>query len=289
MKLSLPSRLLREALADAPSGDYIDKLLEKMNADAEQTNQALTQNLTFADNMNAAIVKYDLTHGSEKKIPNPLKTRPAGVYAIRSAAINGGTRYAINSFDWRFVDGTDPKATQQIGITVGYELNHTAQSLEVARTSVQSIPNNVGTLAQWSGVVTPSTLGSAISWASGSNTRVTVSEAGLYLVSATASYAVNATGPRTATVKVNNTIRWASEIAATASYYTQVTVSGQSILAAGDYIELVVAQGSGGALDLNGFGSLTSATADNRTHMAVTRLFNSSTPQNEVTLLIIGG
>lgn len=136
MKVTQPSRLSREALTDAPAGEYVDRILEKINADAEQTNGALMNNLNFADNMNAAIVKYRFTHGTELKIPNPLKTRPVGIYAIRSTAIDGGTRYAIDSLDWRFIDSGDPKSPQQIGVTAKYDQATTGYIGEAARSYV---------------------------------------------------------------------------------------------------------------------------------------------------------
>lgn len=287
MKLSLPSRLLREALTDAPSGEYIDKLLEKINADAEQTNQALMNNLTYADNLNAAIVKYRFTHGAELKIPNPLKTRPVGMKVIRSAAINGGTRYAVaGEPDWRFIDGTDPRDKQQLGVTIGYELNHTQPYARFRKSANQAIANSSAQNVTWD-VADVSDSSGVISVTSGS--RLIVSEPGRYLVTATVVFAFNGAGNRGAFIKQNGASGANSRVghvltaAPLATNFWAGNVSQTVSLSANGYVEIEAYQIGGGAtLDIQGDQT-------NECSVAVARLRNNTLPQNEVTLLVIGG
>lgn len=276
MKVTQPSRLSREALTDAPAGEYVDRILEKINADAEQTNGALMNNLNFADNMNAAIVKYDLTHGTEKKIPNPLKTRPVGIYAVRAAAINGGTRYAIDSFDWRFVDSGDPKQPQQIGVTAVYAAP--LGIIQAVRATAQSIADNTQTAVQWSSATQ---LGS-LSWVSGSNTRITVAAAGKVQSTHTIGFNTAAAGYRQAWVRRSgDTAQNLADVFAVGGNYVGICGTETLDVVVGDYLEVFVLQNSGAPMNL-----LPTA---NRILHEVRYVAPPSTAQNTVTLLILGG
>ena len=278
MKLSLPSRLLREALTDAPSGDYIDRLLEKMNSDAEQTNQALTQNLTFADNMNAAIVKYDLTHGSEKSIPNPLKTRPVGIYAVRSAAINGGTRYAIDSLGWRFVDSGDPKQPQQIGVTASYA--HPPGVCSLYRAAAYDVPDNTDTPLPFD---TTSFVGGALSYNT-AGSRIVCASAGIVSASYSVHFNTSLVGSRQAFFTRNGSTAtdiWGRESEAGTAAATGLSGSALISVSAGDYLQLSLFQNSGAPLALT--------LSLNRVRMDAHYVAPPFTAQNTVTLLIIGG
>ncbi len=277
MKLSLPSRLLREALEDAPSGAYIDKLIEKMNGDAEQTNQALTNNLTFADNMNAAVVRYNLTHGSELKIPNPLKTRPVGVLAIRSASINGGSRYAIDSFDWRFIDSGDPKDKQQLGVTARYDLSHAEPCMTRTASAVQSITHGaINTVNGWN--TNEFSRGSVITT---DNTTFTVSESGTYSVSALITYETATYTYGYVSISTSGGVIITRDLRAyTSTDRPNINVSGVIRLAAGTTFTVVT-------LHTNAAVAARNLTTERR--ITVHRLYNDTTPTNTVTLLVIGG
>jgi hypothetical protein len=157
VKIGSPSRLTREALPDLPSGEWPDLLLQHINSNNEEKTQALQNNITIGDNMNAAIMVQRMTHGVERTIKNPLKGRPVTIHAGRSIAINGGTRHRVADVDWRFIDNPDPTAPQQLGITVRYApatigeavRSFVAQGSAVALTN--NIPANVTTISLTAG------------------------------------------------------------------------------------------------------------------------------------------
>ncbi len=120
MKIGEATTLSRESLPDAPNGEWLNILIDKINAANTEKTQALQQNITRADNMNAAVVTHRFTHATERTIKNPLKARPTGIVAERTQAIASGTRYRVADLDWRFIDPPDPTHPQQLGITVRY-------------------------------------------------------------------------------------------------------------------------------------------------------------------------
>lgn len=83
--------------------------------------------------------------------------------------------------------------------------------------------------------------------------RYTAQVAGTYWVSGIAVFAINGTGFRAASLAkngVNNTVTGCFATAATQTgYYTTALICGFVQLAAGDYVELVTYQTSGGALN----------------------------------------
>lgn len=95
----------------------------------------------------------------------------------------------------------------------------------------------------------------------GSNTsRITVpaSEGGFYLMGGGVQVASNATGHRQVGIRLNgSTFLVASRVAAATSGATVMAVSTGYQLAAGDYLELVVTQDSGGALNAEAGGNYT--------------------------------
>lgn len=124
MKLSAAPRLAPETLPDWPKGESKDLLLKHLNAAIEELQQALSQNLTLGDNMNAAVTApIRMTHATEVKIriPDGVKGRPIGVKALRTIGVNGGTQYALlGDPKWRLIDAPDPKQPPLLGITVNF-------------------------------------------------------------------------------------------------------------------------------------------------------------------------
>lgn len=272
MKISSPARLLREALTDAPAGEYVDRILEKINSDAEMTNQALMQNLTIADNMNAAIVCYKLTHATEIKVPNPLKTRPVGIYAVRSSAINGGTRYAVTSLDWRFVDSGDPKDKQQIGITAKFDQPTTGYVGETSRSYVDFASRTALTTA------TAKTVTSVSLTAGDWDISIVCGIGGGGAVTGTATYASISTTTNTLSADYADSIIESSQIpTATAGAYIAIPSYRVSLTATTTHY--MVAQ-----------ANFTAGTAGAWGRISATRVAKyDSAVQNNVTLLIIGG
>lgn len=83
------------------------------------------------------------------------------------------------------------------------------------------------------------------------NYRFTAKKAGLYALSARAGFAANVTGRRGVGFNKNGVITISNIVAALAAGSSVVFANGALQLAAGDYIELVVLQESGGDLDIS--------------------------------------
>lgn len=89
MKLANVRRIAREEIPEAP--DWIDKLLTPLNQSIEQITQAISGQLTFADNMLCAIKTNTFSHGVELKVKNPLKSgaKPAGLLPFTANGVVG--------------------------------------------------------------------------------------------------------------------------------------------------------------------------------------------------------
>lgn len=119
------------------------------------------------------------------------------------------------------------------------------------RTTTLSVATSTDTTVTWE-AATGNGLGW---WSAGTNpTRVTVRAAGRYFASSFSRWAANGTGLRTAEIRLNGTtvIGRAGLAFAAAGSPTQFSVVSPPVdLAIGDYVELIVWQNSGGALDLS--------------------------------------
>ena len=279
MKLGEPSRLVREALPDAPAGEWIDLLLAHINKKGDETTQALTQNLTIADNMNAAIVTYRMTHATERTIKNPLKGRPVGIKAIRSAAIAGGTRYTVDSVDWRFVESTNATDPQQLGIAVNYAAPHGVCS--IYRSAAYNFPDAVSTAVPFD---TTSFSSGSLSYDT-TNTAILCAKPGYVYASYAWNITPNATGGRRAMISKNNSIGtelWGRENdSPSATIDTGLAGGGLIEVAAGDLLQVFGFQNSGGVLAL--------ALGQGRTKLDAHYVAPPATAQNDVSFVVYGG
>jgi hypothetical protein len=90
-------------------------------------------------------------------------------------------------------------------------------------------------------------------WNSAVNpTRLTAQTDGIFAIAGSASFASNVTGQRTLAIRRNGSVTIASEqdTANSSLVPTNITASTVAILSAGDYIELIATQTSGGNLDV---------------------------------------
>lgn len=86
--------------------------------------------------------------------------------------------------------------------------------------------------------------------------RLTAPVTGLYVVGASVSFASNGTGYREVRLRLNGTTSIAIDTrAAITGQPTRVVISTEYRLAAGDYVEVVVEQTSGGALNVEASGN----------------------------------
>lgn len=84
------------------------------------------------------------------------------------------------------------------------------------------------------------------------NSRVTIVEDGIYIITFLCSFAANATGDRQATIRKNGNeyLGGSEKKAASASFETGMQVTVHELLYAGEYVESVAKQDSGGALNV---------------------------------------
>lgn len=117
-------------------------------------------------------------------------------------------------------------------------------------TANQSIPHNTATALAWN-AESEDTHNAHDNLTNAS--RFTAPVAGLYLVTATVTWNGNSTGTRQIGVRVNGTTTYSGErIGVDGASITFVqSISRMVRLAAGDYVEAVVVQTSGGALDVD--------------------------------------
>jgi len=115
----------------------------------------------------------------------------------------------------------------------------------------QSIPNSTDTALSFTSAVSDNWNG----WTSGLPTRYTVPVSGVYMLSGASCWAGNATGRRYNYLRVNGTTQVPGSAGDLDSPSTNnlVVVSSNTLyaLTAGDYVEVIVNQTSGAALNTN--------------------------------------
>jgi hypothetical protein len=107
----------------------------------------------------------------------------------------------------------------------------------------------------------------------GSTTRITCITTGIYLVTASITWAANATGYRICALLKNGTVQYAGSLIPVSSgtFGTWQTIAWPITMNAGDYVENLIQQASGGAL-------LTDAGSANNRYSAFTATFLSTLP-----------
>jgi microcystin-dependent protein len=167
----------------------------------------------------------------------------AGDYIELFGAVNGGPDCPIANGAQTGIE------LAWIGEGRGVVGEQSVSSARVYMTAATQAVNN--------SVDTPVTMGAARwdtdgMWSSTNPTRLTARTPGIYDVGAVARFAVNANGDRVVAIKVNGTVATYASVRAEAADYGRPTIHTQLQLNAGDYVEMVVFQSSGGALNLVG-------------------------------------
>ena len=84
------------------------------------------------------------------------------------------------------------------------------------------------------------------------NSRLTVIQAGTYFIGGSIGFAVHGTGTRGALLRLNGTTYLSVvNVPTIATYNPAVNVTAMRVLSAGDYVELMAWQSSGGGLEVN--------------------------------------
>jgi hypothetical protein len=149
---------------------------------------------------------------------------------------------------WLITDGADMFA-------IGHLAPRGVPALTVTRSSVQSIGDNADAAVEFTTEVAGDPWGM---WDAGASTRLVAPLDGWYVVTGFASFAANATGVRAVRVRKGGSAFLASDRrTAFASFDNDMSVVvGPVELAAAEYVELLVFQNSGGALNLLANASL---------------------------------
>ena len=127
-------------------------------------------------------------------------------------------------------------------------------SASIYRTSALAIANASDVVVTWS----TSEFDTDTCWAAGSNDRLTIKTAGIYVVSATIAWASNGTGERISWIQKNGSSsdRWGMvRQGAWSTGETMYNVVSIMSLVVNDYVQVGVYQASGGNLNLNGSGT----------------------------------
>jgi len=295
VKLDPVKRVVREDLADAPKGEWLDTLLTTQNQQSESVIQALRGNLTVVDNMTDWFHEAKFTHGVEERIAIPKgKPSPTGVSSVMvkklTSAASTDALPVVQSVSMRYLNGTSATDTEQVGVTVYYDLRHTEPRLRVTKNAAQSLANNTNESLTWQTLIrqfpvpaTPGISNGIIYVDSGTASRIRVTEAGQYLVSASVYFATSAVGVRDLWFEKNGSAaeRWGTtQIINAGAVETGITATDQVPMVPGDYLTILAFQNSGGALNALSTGFPTS--------VAINRLYNDSTPTANVTLRFHG-
>lgn len=234
-----------------------------------------------------AIVEFEAEHGVETGVDNPFGDRgaPSGFQVINAVLSDGTPAVGVSSWSMRTARLTEDN---QLGMTLQFAMP-VGEQIELVRTTDTSnyTTGNTGSVS-WSGILTVnSSIGDALSWSSGADTRITIGEAGNYLIKCHAVWAANATGVRGTYLYLDGTrIDSAEYSAAPAATFSQPQLVRPLTLSAGQYLEMYVRQDSGGNLAMQGEGSLTSYTnAAGRASFSATRLRNDEAYTATVTAI----
>lgn len=150
---------------------------------------------------------------------------------------------------------TDANAAHMNQIEQGIEDAHLMPAVRVFHNAAQSITTGTVTALAFNSerFDTVGGVASNMHDTVTNNSRLTCRYAGVYQITGMVAWAVNATGFRQAQIRLNGTtiIGSRDEIAASASFGTEMQVTSLYQLAVNDFVELVVQQTSGGALNVN--------------------------------------
>jgi hypothetical protein len=296
-KLALASRLQVDDVASKWE-DSRQTVISALGEMQDGVTTLLNGTLSTRDNTSSDYGDYTLTHNTPVRIKNPLvrgdKVVPVkGIYAVKCIGVevsNGKPTRKLYSLatpriDWALADSD----SNNLIVTAAFPLDHAYDRLMVIKTANQSATSSIDTIITWAGVSPAMTRGTALQWDSGASTRITVKTAGDYVIYAHLAWENNATGQRTLYIYKNGANLKKIEVGNANTFFTQIEAVFEHPFVAGDYIEMVGVQVSGGALNALGAGALTTSDTVNRCSMIVKRAYDTSTPTGRVTLFFFGG
>lgn len=218
------------------------------------------------------VLNVALAHGVPTQIPNPLLNKATPFGAI---AINCDTQGLPTLTTGLYSNGVRA-ATGYIWVTALYPLAEQYASMSTATS--QSIANNSNAAITFSGTLDPGSVGTHIV-ASGSTLQVNLQ--GLYDVRAKITFAANGTGIRVAELQDSTGEFFGTQSApADATVGSFLAPSAIIPMTAGDVVQVVVYQNSGGALG-------TGPTTVNKCRLQVRQLSNDASLTANVTFSLL--
>lgn len=273
----------RFSLEDMPGApEELEPLLTQQGNVNEAVINALRGSLTHAENTTSGYFVDNFTHGVEKIIKNPLKVSPKGAESVLVEKLStdapNASRQRVRSVDLRYINGKDdPKAPEQLGVTVYYDIDHSDEFLEISKTADQSTLNGASTTVTW-GTETQR-IGAGITQSAG---VFTVASAGVYNVT----YQSNIVGGTFTALEVwieSASTRYGHQNAYDATGALNCVVWPLTLAAGGTFSCLAFqTNGAAAARTIDG-------TTINRCRVAVQRARNTTAPKARVTLFLHGG
>lgn len=294
MKVTSPGDLTREAIPDAPSGQWIDTMLSNRNEFIRKAIAAFRNNITVLDNTPYVEKEIDLKHGVEMRVSNPLSG--ISVKSVAALQCDGltlddkgqptGQVYTLDkpAISWRPTGDKDGS----IFVKAMYELNHTYPCLIHRATADQNITDGTKTALVYD--YPYYVRGDVITTAD--NTIFTIGEPGTYFVTITCNmkeyyYRELELSLDTADVQYliySNTIDEDASGARIADGMTPTIVVGMPMsFNAGDTVQAFIRQRNATAATHEALGA----------HIvyrkiAIHRLYNDTIPVGRVNLLFYG-
>lgn len=285
MKINTPTRLTTDDL----SGDWKkdkERVIGAVSDFQEQATRAINGKLCVENTVDFADT-YDLDHGVETRIKNPLDVPCKGIIALRCVGVELGadkkpTRklysLAVPRIDWEKADSDG----SNLLVTATYPLtaDHTSSILELTSVAT-ALPIAPGTATiAWNSPTTQ--VGSDLSWASGAgiNSKISVATSARYLVSFCWDWDTAAAGYREGYIVKNGSTRLVDQALPGGSYAFPTGARSVNLIA-GDYIELLVGHTAAAAL----------GRAGNLVYFQAQKLRDNTviTARGRVTLYFFGG
>lgn len=281
--LTSQGELTREALTDAPEGQYLDTILQTYNDFRRNVTSVLQNGSNVADNSTSGEKQLLLTHNVEVAIANPLKVPVRGVLPVQCQGVVLNTdgsptssTYALDmpTISWR----PNPLSTDGgVLVKAAYNLNHAQPCLIRTASSVQSIPHGGSGTALTGWNTTAFSRGSVIS---DDGSIFTVTEAGTYSVAIKIPFSAGTYTAADVWINVGGVL--------VSEDYRPVAFTDLPIINETTIVQLA-AGGTFTAFAYHTNAAVAARDVTTARRIAIHRLFNDSVPVGRINLLFYGG
>lgn len=266
--LTSQGELAREALTDAPDGQYIDTILQSYNDFRRNVTSVLQNGSNVADNSTSGEKQLLLTHNVEVAIANPLKVPVRGVLPVQCQGVVLNTdgsptssTYALEmpTISWRpnplsANGGVLVKATFQTPEGIADLRRNATQALaSTAIVPVQFTVNEGGGTTSGT-TITNGAFSFDVTTTSGTpatNSKITCNAAGFVDLFANVPFDTSVVGAKFAWLSKNNVAgtRWGINAVTVTGYFFSVPVARIQV-SAGDYLQVFAYQNTGVSVNI---------------------------------------